>query len=733
MFASWSVALRLYAGFGLVVLALAVTAVMAILSASSVGRTFQDYRGVAVGEAALASAQESILIARLATETRGYINDPEAVTRELDKALAVVGPLRESAELATQEVANQVIAGVNAYRTAYDAYAATQIAASAAAAAMQATAIAERRAIGEFHRDAVAAGQPELAMPALAASEQMLVARARIDRYLAGAALEEFASASAPLQAARDHVQTASDIGGAFRPRIVALAEGLESYARAAEQARETEERRRSASETLTRITPQMTDPVRTALHTRSQQRNMLGTVGMAAIASTQFLLTVMAVVAVLAGMGLAWLIARWIGGDIRRMAGDMTRVAQGDLAVEVTGVEFAHELGAMARALQAFKDNALKVQGLDAERARARADMMAELQEAFGVVVDAAAAGDFSKRVTARFADAELNTLAEGLNRLVETVETGLAETGRVMGRIAAGDLTERMRGVFAGAFATLQRDVNATVERLGEVVAEIAGVSGDIASATEEIASSARQVSSRAEQQAAALEETSATMEQMASSIASSADNAQRAAGLAHDTEGRAGEGRKLADASEVAMKRIAEGSSRIADITALIDSIAFQTNLLALNASVEAARAGDAGRGFAVVASEVRTLAQRSAEAAREIKGVIDTSAAQVGEGVEQVARTRAALEGIAEAVQNVTAAIGEISQAAREQSSGVGEITSAVQQMDQMTQSNAAVAEESASNASGLAEQAQRLRALVGGFTVETSRRYAVAAE
>jgi methyl-accepting chemotaxis protein len=372
-------------------------------------------------------------------------------------------------------------------------------------------------------------------------------------------------------------------------------------------------------------------------------------------------------------------------------------------------------------------------MQGMDAERARARAAMMAELQDAFGEVVDAASAGDFSRRVTARFADAELNALADGLNRLVETVETGLAETGRVMGRIAAGDLTERMRGAFAGAFATLQRDVNATVERLGELVSEIAGVSGDIASATEEIASSARQVSSRAEQQAAALEETSATMEQMASSISSSADNAQRAAGLALDTENRAGEGRKLADASEAAMKRIAEGSSRISDITALIDSIAFQTNLLALNASVEAARAGDAGRGFAVVASEVRTLAQRSAEAAREIKGVIDASAEQVGEGVEQVARTRAALEGIAEAVQKVTAAIGEISQAAREQSAGVGEITSAVQQMDQMTQSNAAVAEESASNAAGLAEQAQRLRTLVGGFTVGSARRYAYAAE
>ncbi|WP_333835314.1 CHASE3 domain-containing protein, partial [Rubrimonas sp.] len=280
-------------------------------------------------------------------------------------------------------------------------------------------------------------------------------------------------------------------------------------------------------------------------------------------------------------GVGLALAVGRAVGLPITETTSSMRALADGNTDVKIFGAERRDEIGEMAKALDVFRD-AVRSRGLDAERTRERAAMMSELQAALRVVVSAGAAGDFSKRVSEKFADSDLNEIGDGLNRLVASVETGVAETARVMGRLAEGDLTERMRGHFEGAFADLQRDVEATVERLREVVSEIAGVSGDIASATEEIASSARQVSSRAEQQAAALEETSATMEQMAASIASSADNAQRAAGLAHDTETRAGEGRKLADASETAMKRIAEGSSRIADITALIDSIAFQTNL-------------------------------------------------------------------------------------------------------------------------------------------------------
>jgi methyl-accepting chemotaxis protein len=417
----------------------------------------------------------------------------------------------------------------------------------------------------------------------------------------------------------------------------------------------------------------------------------------------------------------IAWLVGRSISGSVRGMAEDMRRVADGDFELEPKGAEHKNELGDMARALIVFRDNGLRVRRLDEEKARERQAMMDKLRDAFGVVVDGAVDGDFSRRVSERFPDAELNALGDGLNRLMETVEKGLGETGRVMGEVARGDLSARIGGVWRGAFATLQRDVNDTVERLAALVSEIAAVSADIESGVNEIASGASEVSQRAEQQAASLEETSATMEEMSSSVKQNADNAARADGMARDAARRAAEGGGLAGEAASAMSEIESSSRRITEIVGLIDSIAFTTNLLALNASVEAARAGEAGKGFAVVASEVRTLAQRSADAARDIRTLIEESASHVEAGVERVGRTREALEGIIAAIETVGATVGEITAAGREQASGVSEISSAISQMDQITQANAALAEEAASNAASLSEQAERLRRQIGAFS------------
>ncbi len=213
---------------------------------------------------------------------------------------------------------------------------------------------------------------------------------------------------------------------------------------------------------------------------------------------------------------------------------------------------------------------------------------------------------------------------------------------------------------------------------------------------------------------------------MEEMASTVRSNAENAERANAKASDASRRAVDGRSVVSETVTAMDRIEKSSGRISDITALIDSIAFQTNLLALNASVEAARAGEAGRGFAVVASEVRTLAQRSADAAREIKELIAESSTHVSSGVELVNRSGEALDGITAAITSLAESIAEISSASREQSAGVEEISSAVTRMDEMTQQNAGLAEQSATAARALETQAAELGELVSVFRLDNGR-------
>ncbi|MGF1660137.1 MAG: methyl-accepting chemotaxis protein, partial [Rubrimonas sp.] len=241
-----------------------------------------------------------------------------------------------------------------------------------------------------------------------------------------------------------------------------------------------------------------------------------------------------------------------------------------------------------------------------------------------------------------------------------------------------------------------------------------------------TAAIAESAETLSGRAENQAASLEEVAATMEQMSATVRTNAENALSARDLSSDAHTRADRGGAIVAKAVTAMGEISTGSAKIADIVSVIDGFAFQTNLLALNAAVEAARAGEAGKGFAVVASEVRMLAQRSAEAARDIKTLIDASAHQVEGGVKLVEETGKALTEIVEAISKVSDTIAEISEASREQSSGVEEITSAITSMDEITQQNSAMADQSAAAARSLAEQAQALERLMAFFS-DSSRR------
>ncbi|WP_052732153.1 methyl-accepting chemotaxis protein [Devosia geojensis] len=438
-----------------------------------------------------------------------------------------------------------------------------------------------------------------------------------------------------------------------------------------------------------------------------------------------------LAIIAVLALAG--WLLTRSLTRPINALNAQMVEIANGRFDIAVSGTERADELGTMARAVEVFRDNGMKVaQMTEAEAARiisdqeARTQMMAELQQSFGEVVDAAIAGDFSKRVPARFPDAELNALAGSVNTLVETVDGGLDETSQVLGALANTDLTRRMEGNYRGAFATLKSDINAVADKLAGIVGQLRETSGALKMATSEILSGANDLSERTTKQAATIEETSAAMEQLAVTVAENARKAEDARQKATAVSRSAEEGGQVMTDANEAMERITTSSAKISNIIGMIDDIAFQTNLLALNASVEAARAGEAGKGFAVVAVEVRRLAQSSAEASSEVKALIDQSATEVSAGTKLVAEASGKLTAMLDSIRATTVLMDGIARDSQEQASAIDEVNVAVRQMDEMTQHNAALVEEINASIEQTETQAFELDRVVDVFTLADSR-------
>jgi methyl-accepting chemotaxis protein len=331
-----------------------------------------------------------------------------------------------------------------------------------------------------------------------------------------------------------------------------------------------------------------------------------------------------------------------------------------------------------------------------------------------------AASSGDFSQRGDVDKYQYDFRDMIDGLNQLMETTDGNLAEVSELLQAIARGDLTARMEGDFHGVFARMRDDANATVAQLTDIVGRIQDASTSINTAAGEIASGNSDLSRRTEQQAANLEETAASMEELTSTVRQNAESARQANQLAQGAAGVASQGGEVVGKVVTTMRDIEQSSKKIADIISVIDGIAFQTNILALNAAVEAARAGEQGRGFAVVASEVRTLAQRSANAAKEIKGLIETSVDKVADGSKLVNQAGATMGEIVASVQRVTDIMSEISAASQEQSAGIEQVNQTITQMDETTQQNAALVEEASAAARSMEEQAQALSESVSVF-------------
>ncbi len=347
---------------------------------------------------------------------------------------------------------------------------------------------------------------------------------------------------------------------------------------------------------------------------------------------------------------------------------------------------------------------------------------MEKQIEAEIETVVSAVSRGDFSKKIALDGKSGFMLALTQNINSLSGTVSGVLDSIGGMLDALSRGDLTSRIDADYEGVYEKLKNDANATAAKLHETVQAISSASEEVASGAQEISSGANDLSQRTEQQAANLEETASSMQEMVSTIRQNAENCEQASKLAVSARESAVEGGDIVHQAVNSMSKIEESSRRISDIIGVIDEIAFQTNLLALNAAVEAARAGDAGRGFAVVASEVRSLAQRSAQAAKDIKGLIVDSSSQVTGGVDLVNRAGESLGGIVDAIKKVADIVAEISAASREQSTGADEINRAVAQMDEMTQQNSALVEENAAASKTMTDQARRMSERMGFFNV-----------
>ena len=444
------------------------------------------------------------------------------------------------------------------------------------------------------------------------------------------------------------------------------------------------------AATALAAATEQAFTPLRDKANTWSDSWTEAGNRAMMQIA----LITALGgLLSIVVGIAMAWLIVRVVARPMAAMTDAMRRLATGDTSVVIPAVGQTDEIGQMAGAVQVFKDAGLEKHRLEikaGETQRQAAD----------------------ERVRN---EADRAAITRQQEHVVESIGQGLEN-------LSNGALTFRIGQAFAADYDKLRVDFNGAMEKLQDTMVVVAANTSAIRSGTGEITSAADDLSRRTEQQAASLEETAAALDEITATVRKTAEGSKHARDVVGAAKTDAERSGQIVRQAIEAMAAIEKSSDQIGQIIGVIDEIAFQTNLLALNAGVEAARAGDAGRGFAVVASEVRALAQRSADAAKEIKALISASSGHVEQGVDLVGQTGKALERIVSQVAEINGIVGEIAASAQEQATGLDQVNTAVNQMDQVTQQNAAMVEESTAAGHALAQETEELSRVISGFEV-----------
>ena len=461
---------------------------------------------------------------------------------------------------------------------------------------------------------------------------------------------------------------------GTLPEQIDALAITSDGYDRNVNQLAQIERNTaKIQTETLDAIAAQVSSEINTIRDYILARQKELGPQGTSIVEKLEVIIPVVGILAVIIAVLASVLIARWITASIRRLADTTDRLAAGENDIIIGGAEHAHELGRMAKALHVFRDAQVDRAGASAERAKLR----------------------------------------DQQNAVVNTMKSELAQ-------LADGDLTTQINEIFAPEYEELRHNFNAAINALQTAMARMTETSLRIGTASSDSQTATTELSQRTENQAATLEETAAALDELTASVKSAAEHAKSVDDSVARARSEATRNGEIVAQAVSAMDEIEHSSKKISQVIGVIDDIAFQTNLLALNAGVEAARAGESGRGFAVVASEVRALAQRSAEAAKEISGLIANSSQHVTQGTQLVGNAGEALSEIIAQVNDISSMTSQIATSAEEQAIGLSEINLGVNQLDKVTQQNAAMVQDSMVRGDSLATEANNLSLLIGNF-------------
>lgn len=742
----WGITRRIYTGFGITLGLLALLASVSSFATWNLAAVFTEYRGAAQQSLSINEMIENLFKTRMAALKYRIAASDEAEqevrasVREIIDLQVKVEELFKSAPAwaaQTQKLANDAYK----YADAFDKMAKLQNRREQLVSVLIATGSKARQQLTSVMETAYRDDDSNAAYYAGIAQEQLMLGRVYAERYLLTNNQDAFDRANAHFKETTEKLGTLmfllSDAKRISHAKMTL--EDIALYAGTLKTLHSVLTQRNAIrNQQLDVLGPQIQNDYKKIIDAIIQRQNVIGPRGSKQTTHMMILVAAIALLSFAIGGWLALQISRSVTDSIRKMAADMDALAHDNFDVVIKGAEHKHELGLMAKALNVFRDNGLRIRTLAKEKQqadsivareraeeKARTQMMSKLQAALAEVVDTAVAGDFSARVPARFSNQMLNNLAEGVNILLETTEKGLNETVNVLAAMSQGDLTARITSDYKGAFDQLKQDANKTNEQLADIIIKIKSNANLVNTAAREISAGNNDLSRRTEAQALSLEETSKNMHDMTDSVKRNAENAQNANQLAISAQQQAQQGADIVGRAVSAMREIDDSSNKITQIIGVINEITFQTNLLALNASVEAARAGEHGRGFAVVAKEVRNLAGRSATAAKQIEGLIGDSSLKVEEGSRLVYQSGETLQTIIGSVKKVTEIVANIAAASQTQASGIERVTNAINDIDNVTQQNAALVQQAAVSAQSMSELSNELNSFVELFKFEDS--------